>query len=149
MFLLFRCVVFSILRGAGPHFASLLGNFGMLVAYYGGLVGHFGGPGRTLGSTLMFLGSTWAGFWGPWKLLGLILELLGSILGCLGHPKLAQSGPGWHLADLVETYENTRVFYGLRGWRLPSWHQNDVLEALAAHPGCPECFVDELDGWLG
>ena len=59
---------------------------------------------------------------GPWELLGLILELLGSILGCLGHPKLAQSAPGWHLADIVETYENCRVFKGLRGWRLPSRH---------------------------
>ena len=72
-------------------------------------MGHFGGPGGTLGSTLMFLGSTWDGFGGPWELLGLILELLGSILGCLGHPKLTQSGPGWHLADMVETYENRRI----------------------------------------
>ena len=97
----------------------------------------------------MSLGSTWGILGGPWELLGLILELLGSILGCLGHPKLTQSGPGWHLADMVETYENRRVLKGLRGWRLSSWHQNDVLEALAAHPGCLECFVGDLEGWLG
>ena len=71
-------------------------------------MGYFGRPGGTLGSTLMFLGSTWEGFGGPWELLGLILELLGSVLGCLGHPKLTQSGPGWHLVDMVETYENSR-----------------------------------------
>ena len=111
-------------------------------------MGHFGGPGGALGSTLMFLGSTWDGFGGPWELLGLILELLGSILGCLGHPKLTQSGPGWHLTDMVETYENRRVLKGLRGWRLPSWYQNDVSEALAAHPGCLECFVGDLDDLL-
>ena len=39
---------------------------------------------------------------------------------------------------------NSNVLRGLRGWRLPSWHQNDVLEALAAHPGCLECFVGDL-----
>ena len=112
-------------------------------------MGHFGGPGGTLGSTLVFLGSTWEGFGGPWQLLGFILELLGFILRCLGHPKLTQSGPGGHLADMVKTYENCWFFIGLRGWRLPSWHQNDVLEALAAHPGCLGCFVGDLEGWLG
>ena len=85
-------------------------------------MGHFGGPWGTLASTLVILGSIWEGFGGPWELLGVILELLGSILGCLWHPKLAQSGPGWHLADMVETYENRRGLKGLRGWRRPSWH---------------------------
>ena len=75
-------------------------------------MGHFLGPEGTMGSTLMLLGSTWEGFGGPWELLGLILELLGSILGCLGHSKLTQSGPRWHLADMVETYENRRVLRG-------------------------------------
>ena len=97
----------------------------------------------------MFWGSTWEGFWGPWELPEFILELLGSILGCLGHPKLTQSGPGWHLADMVETYENSRVFKGLRGWRLPGWQQNDVLEPVAVHLGWLECFVGGLDGCLG
>ena len=91
-----------------------------LFAYYGGLVGHFGVPEGTLGSTLMFLGSTWDGFGGPWEFLGLILEVLGSIFGCLGHPKVTQSGPGWHLADMVKTSENCVFFIGFRGWRLPT-----------------------------
>ena len=96
-------------------------------------MGHFGDPWGTLASTLMFSGSTWDGFGGPWELLGLLLELLGTILGSLGHPKLTQSGPEWHLADTLETYENSWVLKGLRGWRLPSWHQNDVPEALVCY----------------
>ena len=82
-------------------------------------MGHFGGPGGTLGSSLMFLESTWVDFGGPWELLGRTLEVLGLILECLGHPKLTQSGPGWNLADYVETYENARVLKDLSGWRLP------------------------------
>ena len=84
-------------------------------------MGHFGGPGGTLGSTLVFLGFTWEGFGGPWELLGFILELIGLILRCLGHPKLTQSGPGGHLADMVKTYEHFVFFFiGLRGWWLPN-----------------------------
>ena len=121
----------------------------MLFGYYGGLLGHFGGPGVTLGSTLMPFGSIWGVSGAPWRSLGVILEPIGSIWGCLGRPKLIQSGPGWHLADIVKTYENCWFFRGLRGWRLPNWHQNDVLVALAAYPGCLECFVGNLEGWLG
>ena len=107
----------------------------MLFEHYGGLRGSLWESSDTLGFTLMFWGSTWEGVWGPWELPEFILELLGSFLGCLVHPKLTQSAPGLHLADIVETYENCRVFKGLRGWRPPSWQQNDVLEPLAAHPG--------------
>ena len=44
---------------------------------------------------------------------------------------------------------NSNVLRRLRAWRLPSWHQNDVLEALAAHLGCVEGYVGDLDGWMG
>ena len=65
------------------------------------------------------LGVCWAVLEAPWAGLGLVLEPVGVILGCLGHQKVVQSAPGCHLADIVETYENTSVLGGLRGWRSP------------------------------
>ena len=42
----------------------------------------------------------------------------------------------------MKTIENYSVFTGLRGWRLPDWHQNAILGALAAQSGCPEALAD-------
>ena len=97
-----------------------------------------------LGSTLMPLVLTWGVLGAPWELLGLILESLGSILGGLGRPKAAQSGPGRRSLDIAKTYENRRVFKGLRGWRLPRWHQSGILGAWIAHLGCLGRFLGDL-----
>ena len=86
------------------------------------------------------LGSNWlsvAVSWGdPWAGLGVVLEPVGVILRCLGHQKVVQSVPGYHIADIIETYESSSVFIGFRGWRLPSLGQNGILDAMGAQCGC-------------
>ena len=100
------------MRALGAHFWSLWRYSDGLGAYYGCLLGHFGehwGPLRRLWAPPGSLGGSLGGHW---ELLGLTLEVLVCILEHLGLSKLAQSGPGWHLADMVETYENRRVLMG-------------------------------------
>ncbi len=91
-------VVFSLvlltLRALGADFWSLLAHFGGLRAHCGCLL-----------VTLEPIGVHFEVFGlhlrGPWDLLGLILDPIGFILWRLGHPKVTQSGPGWHLADML------------------------------------------------
>ena len=90
----------------------------------------------------------WGVLGAPWELRGFILEPLGSILGSLGRPKPAQSGPGWRSLDIVKTEENCRVLMGLGGWRLPGWHQNCILDASVAHRECWMAAGWQLAGWL-
>ena len=96
---------------------------------YGHILVNLGVPGLQLAVSCGVLEVPWAG-------LGLMLEPVGIILGCLGHQKVVQSAPGCHLADIVETYESTSGFIGLRGWRLPSSRQNAILDAMGAQLGC-------------
>ena len=102
-------------------------------------------PGADYGHSLAKLGVlglqlavSWGVLGGPWAGLGLMLEPVGIVSGCLGHQKDVQSAPGCHLADIVETYENTSVLRGLRGWRLPGSRQNGILDTLVAQLGCLE-----------
>ena len=92
-----------------------------------------------IGSTLMSLGSIWGVLGAPWELIELILEPIGLNLGCFGHPKLSQSGPGLHLADIVKTYENLRVFIGFHRLEasklVPKWHLEAKGVALVALGG--------------
>ena len=67
------------------------------------------------------------------ELLGCLLDSLGGILGRFWHPKLVQSGPAWHLIDIAKTFKNRSVFKVLEGWRMPGWHQNNVMEAPGRH----------------
>ena len=87
-------------------FLLTLGAFGHTLEALWLTVDTFLGLWGSLGSTLMTLGSIWGVLGVPWGSLGLILEVPGFILGCPGHPKLTQSGPGWHFADIVKTMEN-------------------------------------------
>ena len=96
---------------------------------YGHILVNLGVPGLQLAVSCGVLEVPWAG-------LGLILEPVGIILGCLGHQKVVQSAPGCHSANIVETYENSSVFIGLRGWRLPRSRQNGILDTLVAPLGC-------------
>ena len=102
-----------------------LGSLSRLWAYCGCLLGHFGehwGPLRRLWAPLGGLGGSLGGHW---ELLGLTLEALVCILGRLGLPKLAQSGPECHLADMANTHENRRFLRvdGLEAAKLaPKWH---------------------------
>ena len=75
---------------------------------------------------------------GPWAGLGVMLEPVGIILGCLGHQKVVQSALGCHLADIVETYENSSVFIGFMGWGLPRSRHNCILDTLVAQYCCLE-----------
>ena len=114
---------------------------------------------EALGSILEALGSTWADYghtlaklevlglqlavsWddleAPWVGLGLMLAPVGTISGCLGRQKVVQSAPRCNLTDIVETLENSSVFIGLRGWRLPRSRQNGILDTLVAQYGCLE-----------
>ena len=123
---------FSSLRLPGSHFWSLWALFGGTWTHYGRLLAHFGRSLAPLGSHFGCLGGSRAS---PW----LILEPMGFILGCSGHPKVVQSGPGRHLADIVRIDENKCFFMGWRGWRLPSWRQIGILDAVGAHLGCLDC----------
>ena len=89
-----------------------------------------------LGVLGLHLAVSWGALEAPWAGLWLMLEPVGVILGCLGHQKVVQSAPGCHLANIVETYENSSVFIGLRGWRLPRSRQNGILDTLVAQLGC-------------
>ena len=102
---------------------------------------HHGRPWAHFGDPWLHLGHIWGVLGAPWASLGLILETLGFILGSPVHIKLAQSGAGWYLADIMKTMENLRVFVGLRGRRLQDWHQNAILDALAAHLGCLDALA--------
>ena len=84
------------------------------------------------------LAVSWGVLGDPWAGLELVFEPVGVISGCLGHQNVVQSVPGCHLADIVETYENSSVFIGLRGWRLPRSRQNGILDTLVAQYGCLE-----------
>ena len=79
---------------------------------------------------------------GPWAGLGLVLEPVDSFWDALAIKRSSKVLQGSHLADIVETYENSSVFIGFRGWGLPRSHQNGILDTLVAQLGC-------LEGCLG
>ena len=117
--------MFDVSEALGAHFWSLWARFGGPWAHYGRLPAHFGSLGLHIEVFWFHLGT----------------------LGRLGHPKLIQTCPGWQFADIVETYENCSVCIGFRGWRSPSWHQNDILEALTAHVVCLAGCLDDVHGF--
>ena len=112
-------------------FWEALGSIWRPWADYGHSLAKLGVLGLQLAVSWGVLEVSWAG-------LGLMLEPVGIILGCLGRQKVVQSAPGCNLADIVETYENSSVFIGLRGWRLPRSRQNGILDTLVAQLGCLE-----------
>ena len=125
-----------------------LGAFGLTFLAFERTVGAIG---LTLGDLGIHLGDFWlhlGGLGGSLGILWLILEPLGCILGGLGRPKPAQSGPGRRSLDIAKTRENRRVFMGLGGWRLPGWHQNCIVDASVAHRECWMAAGWQLAGWL-
>ena len=103
----------SNLRCLGGHFWRPWGDYGHILAKL-----------EVLGFQLAV---SWGVLGGPWAGLELMFEPVGVISGCLGHENVVQSAPGCHLADIVETYENTSVLRCLRAGgcqdriRMASW----------------------------